>query len=222
MIGVLECLGSLWTLWATGLAQHLDGLGAHFFEIDAQAFQDPGGNAFALAHQPQEQMFGANVVMVQTARFIDRQFDHLFGTRRQANLPQDNPIAPTDDKFDGAANFIQFHAEVAQNLRGNPFALTDEAQEQMLGADVVVVEALRFFLGETQDFPGSLSKFVKAVAVVHLCHPPYQRQREEPCPLIAQVDHSSMIHYQRVNAPFSRGEPLTMLEPFPFPSPRLL
>ncbi len=116
---------------------------------------------------PEQQVFGADVVMVQATRFVDRQFDHLLGARRQANLAQDDPIAPTDDKFDGAANFIQFHAEVAQHLRGNPVALADEAQEQMLGADVVVVEALRFFLGETQDFAGSLSKFFEPVSVVH-------------------------------------------------------
>src|SRR5690242_11848036 len=112
--------------------------------------------------------------MVQAARFVNRQFNHLLGAWRQADLPQDNPIAPPDDKFDGAAYFVKFNAEVAQNLCGNPLALADEAKEQMLGADVVVVEALCFFLGETQDLPGTLSKFVKTVAVVHLCHPPFK------------------------------------------------
>ena len=38
----------------------------------------------------------------------------------------------------------------------------------MFCADVVVLEALGFLLGKTQDFPGSLREFVEPIFVVHL------------------------------------------------------
>src|SRR6266851_3328179 len=38
----------------------------------------------------------------------------------------------------------------------------------MLRADVVVLEALRLLLGEAQNFPGPLRKFVEPVLVAHL------------------------------------------------------
>ena len=38
----------------------------------------------------------------------------------------------------------------------------------MLCTNIIVLEALGFFLSEAQDFPGSLCKLVKSVSVVHL------------------------------------------------------
>jgi hypothetical protein len=38
----------------------------------------------------------------------------------------------------------------------------------MFGADVVMLEALRFLLSQAQHLPGSLRKFVKPISIVHL------------------------------------------------------
>ena len=114
-------------------------------------------------------MLGADIVMVQATRLIHRQLDHLLGARGQANLAQDDAVAATDDEFDGAAHFVELDTEVAQYLRRHAVAFTHEAEEQMLGADIVVVEALGFFLSQAQDFPGPLSKLVELF--VHLISP---------------------------------------------------
>ena len=83
----LGVLGRRWlAVRAAGLAEHLDGLGAHLFQVDAQALQHAGGDAFALADQAQQQVLGADVVVVQATRLVHRQLDHLLGARRQANL----------------------------------------------------------------------------------------------------------------------------------------
>ena len=148
--------------------KYLDGLRAHLLQIDAQALQHAGGDALAFAHQAQQQMLGADVMMIQAARFIDGQLDHLFGARRQADFAQHDAVAPPNNKFNGAANLVQFNAQITQYFGGNALALTHQTEQQMLGADVVVLEALRFFLGQAQHFPGSFCKPVKPISIVHL------------------------------------------------------
>ena len=81
--------------------------------------------------------------------------------------PHDRLLAAADDELDGGADLAQLDAEVGQDLGGDAIALADEAQEQVLRADVVVVEALRFFLGQRQDAARSLGKLVESV-----CHNP--------------------------------------------------
>jgi hypothetical protein len=55
-------------------------------------------------------------------------------------------------------------AEIAEDFSGDPFSLTNEAQQQVLGPDVVVVEALRLLLRKLQDFSRSLGEFVEAIS----------------------------------------------------------
>src|SRR5205823_2130839 len=46
------------------------------------------------------------------------------------------------------AHALEAHPERLEHTKGDALALTDEAEQKMFGADVVVVEALRFFLCE--------------------------------------------------------------------------
>ena len=71
--------------------------GANALKVYAEAFQHAGGDAFALAHQAEEQVLCADVVVVEPARFVDGQLDDLLGTRRQADLAQDGAIAAYRD-----------------------------------------------------------------------------------------------------------------------------
>ena len=89
---------------------------------------------------------------------------HLLGARRQADIADDHCLAAADDELDRGADLGQLHAHIAQHARGDAVALADQPEQQVLGADVVVVEALRLFLGERQDFPGPFREFVE------LCH----------------------------------------------------
>ena len=53
------------------------------------------------------------------------------------------------------------HAHVVEHPRGDAIPFPDEPQEQVLGADVVMVEPLRFFLGELQDLPCPFCEFIE-------------------------------------------------------------
>src|SRR5579885_1177185 len=47
-----------------GAIQFRQHLAAHPFQLDTQVFQYPGGDAFAFAYQPQQQMLRANIVVI--------------------------------------------------------------------------------------------------------------------------------------------------------------
>ena len=110
-------------------------------------------------------MLGPDVVVIQPPRLVDRELNHLLRSRSQTNLTQHGAIAASDDEFNSRSNLSQLHAQVGQHLRRHPVALAHQTEQQMLGADVVVVEALSFFLRQRQDAPRAFSELVKSI-----CH----------------------------------------------------
>ena len=144
--------------------------GADLVEVDAEAFEHAGGDAFAFADEAEQQVLGADVVVAQAAGLVDGQFDDLLGARRQADLAHDGAVAAADDELDGGADLVQLDAEVGEHFRGDAFALADEAEQEVLGADVVVVEAQGFFLGERQDAARSLRELIEPIC--HRSHQP--------------------------------------------------
>ena len=74
-------------------------------------------------------------------------------------------LAAADDEFDCGTDLAQLDAEVVEDLGGDTVAFAHQAEEEVLGADVVVVEPLRLFLGQSQDAARSFRKFVESV-----CH----------------------------------------------------
>src|SRR5438067_1140079 len=107
------------------------------------------------------------VMVAKAASLVDRQLNDLLGARREPNLADDHAIATADDELDGAANLVQLDAEIAQYLGGHTLALAHKAEQQVFSADVVVVEALSFFLCEHEHLAGSLGKFVETIRFVH-------------------------------------------------------
>jgi hypothetical protein len=103
--------------------------------------------------------------VVEAPRFFDGQFDDLLGSRGQTNLAAGRLLTAADDELYCGTDFAQFDAEVVQDLGGDSVAFTHKAQEEVLGANVVVIEPLRFLLGKSQDAASSLCKLVKSV-----CH----------------------------------------------------
>ena len=156
------------------LRENAGRLGAHPLEVDAEALQHAGGDALALAHQPEQQVFRADVVVVEPARLVDGQLDHLLGARREADFAQHRAVAAPDDELDSRADLAQLDAEVGEHLGGDAVALAHQAEQQVLGADVVVVEALRLFLRQRQHSAGALGELVESI-----CHDAL------PCALVA-------------------------------------
>jgi len=64
---------------------------------------------------------------------------------------------------------MQFYTQVIQDAGGHPIAFANKAQQYVLGANIIVVEALRLFLGELQHLSGSFCKFIESIC--HLFSP---------------------------------------------------
>src|SRR5260370_20766641 len=101
-------------------------------------------------------------------------------------------------RLGGVGVFVQQHARFAQNFRRHSVALTDEAKEEMLGPDVIMVEALGFFLCQAQHFASPLGKLIESVSVVHLMYPPFQGLGWNRAPP-SQVNLVLMIRHPRLS-----------------------
>ena len=122
---------------------------ADVFELQAQVHQHLGGDALLLAEQAEQQVLGADVVVVEVAGLLDRVLDDLLGPRRLRQLAHgDHVRAGLDDLLDLQADLAQVDVEVLQHVGGDAGAFLDQAEQDVLGADVLVVEALGLLVGQ--------------------------------------------------------------------------
>ena len=145
------------------LGQDADDLVANLVQVDAQALEHARRDALALAHEAQQQVLGADVVVAQPARLVDGELDDPLRPRRQADLADDRPVAAPDDELDRRPDLGQLDVHVLEHARGDALALAHEAEQQVLGADVVVVEPLRFVLRKRQDLARAIRELVEAI-----------------------------------------------------------
>ena len=158
--------GSLRLLGRPGrrrLGQDADDLVADLVEVDAQRLEDAGGDALTLADQAEQQVLRADVVVAQAAGLVDRQLDDPLRSRRQADLADDRTVTPADDELDRGPDLRQLHVHVLEDAGSDTLALPDEAEEEVLGSDVVVVEPLRLVLSEGQDLARAIRELVEPI-----------------------------------------------------------
>ena len=146
---------------ACAVAQNAVGLRPYFVEGHAQAFQHPGGDAFSFTEQANQQVFGPDVGVVHPPSLVDGQLHHLFRAGSQSDLPLGRFLAAPNDKLNRRTDFAEIHCQAGQDPSGNALSLPYQAQQNMLGPNIVVVESLGFFLGQRQNPAGSLGEFLK-------------------------------------------------------------
>ena len=134
-------------------------------------------------------MLGADVVVAEAARLVDGELDDAFRARREPDLTDDRSIAAADDELDGGPHLGQLDVHVLEDARGDTLALADEAQEQMLRADVVVVEPLRLVLSQCQDLARAIREFVEAIHRVERLFPSPAHSCTDLIPMLARRSH---------------------------------
>ncbi len=72
--------------------------------------------------------------------------------------PDRRRAALADDLLDLAAHGLERDAERLERLGGDAFALVDQPEQDVLGADVVVVEQACFFLRQDDDTAGPVGE----------------------------------------------------------------
>src|SRR5205823_10401405 len=81
----------------------------------------------------------------------ERALEHALGPFRERDVPGACTLAGADDLQDLVAGGLDRDSLRAEGCHRDAVRLGEQTQEQVLGADVVVLEAPRFFLREDDD-----------------------------------------------------------------------
>ena len=154
---LLRAAGALGVV-ALEARQQLDDLLAHARQVGAELDQHLGGHALALADQAEQDVLGADVLVAELQGLAQRVLQHLLGARGERDVPARRLRAAADDVDDLAAHGLQRNAHGLQGLRRDAVALADEAQQDVLGADVIVVELACLVLRQDDDAPGAVGE----------------------------------------------------------------
>ncbi len=141
-----------------GAGQHPDHLVADLVGVGVEVEQDAGGDALVLTHEAEQDVLGADVVVAERERLAQRQLEDLLGARRERDLAGGDLLAGTDDAHDLRAHPFDGDVEGLEHAGGQSLLLAEQAEQDVLGADVVVLESPRLLLGEDDDLAGSLGE----------------------------------------------------------------
>ena len=102
--------------------------------------------------QAQQDVLGADVVMAQVAGLFHRVLDDLLGPRRLRQLAHGDHVgAALHELLHLQADLAEVDVQVLQHVGGHAAAFLDQAQQDVLGADVFVVEPLGLLVGQLHD-----------------------------------------------------------------------
>jgi hypothetical protein len=138
--------------------EQLDDLLADPGQVGAELHEHLGGDTLPLPDQAQQDVLRADVVVAQLQRLPQRELEDLLGPRREGDVPGRRAAALADDLLDLAAHGLEADPELLESLRGDALALVDQAQQDVLGADVVVVEEPSLLLGQHDDPAGPVGE----------------------------------------------------------------
>ena len=141
--------------------QFLQNFLAGLLNIDIEILENAGSDAVAFSQQAQKNMFRPDVSVIERLGFLGRESKNFLDTRCVGNVADHFLVGP------GAHLLLDFHphgveveAKFLQNVDGDALAELDQPQQNMLGADVVVIEAIRLFAGQRQNLLGAWRKIV--------------------------------------------------------------
>ena len=106
-------------------------------------------------------MLRADVGVAEFSRFGHRKLEHLLGTRRVGEFAERNRGLPLLHRLlDLFVDLVEIDVQVREHRSSYSLALTDEAEEDVFGAHVVVLEANRLFSGHRQHFSDPVGEVV--------------------------------------------------------------
>ncbi len=127
-------------------------------EFCAELLEHLGGDALTFADEAEKDVLGADVVVAELEGFAERQFEDLLCPWSERNVSARCLGALTDDLDDLAPDGFEADPHAFESTGGDALPFVDETEEDVLGADVVVVEESRFFLSENDDPAGPIGK----------------------------------------------------------------
>src|SRR5699024_3635665 len=119
-------------------------------------------------------VLGADVAVSQLQRLTEAELEDLLRPRCEGNVSARCLLALSDDLLDLVAHLFEGDVHALESLRCQAFTLVDQAEQNVLGADVVVFEKFRFFLCEHHDAACSVGEPLEHI------HPPRSSYFSEP------------------------------------------
>ena len=144
--------------------EHADDLVADLLGIGVEVEQDPGGDALVLADEAEQDVLGADVVVAEGERLAQRQLEHLLGARRERDLARRDLVTLADDPRDLRPYFLHGDVQRLENARGEPLLFAEEAEQDVLSADVVVLEGAGLVLSEDDDLSSPFRESLEHVS----------------------------------------------------------
>ena len=146
---------------APGAGEHADDLVADLLGVGVEVEQDARRDALVLAHEAEQDVLGADVVVAERERLAQRQFEDLLGTRRERDLTRRDLIALADDAGHLGTHLFDRDFEGIEYARGETFLFAQQPEQDVLRADVVVLERAGLVLREDDDLARSLCETLK-------------------------------------------------------------
>ena len=145
-------------------AEHLDDRLTHLRQVRALLGEDLGGHTLALLEEAEQQMLRANVVVAQLEGLTQAQLEDALRARREGNVTLNRLLALADDLNDRGAHGLALDAHRLQGLRRDALALRDQAEQQVLRADVIVLKTAGLVLREHDDTACAIGKAFEHVS----------------------------------------------------------
>ena len=124
---------------------------ADFVELRSELLQHLSRDAFTLANEPEEDVLSADVVVTKLQCLAERQLENLLCPRGERDVAA-RRLRPLPDDLDNLlTDRLEVDAEALETTSSDALALVDQPEEDVLGADVVVVEETSFFLSKDHD-----------------------------------------------------------------------
>ena len=142
-------------------AEHVDDRRTHDVEIGAERDQDVRCHAFILADKPEENVLRADVIVPKGARLFDGKLHHALGAIRVIRCALLLHLASAEHIFDARAHMTEIESQRAQGARRDALAFMQAPQKDMLRANEVLLQLLRFVLGEFQHLERTVRKAVR-------------------------------------------------------------
>src|SRR5262249_38980771 len=97
-------------------------------------------------------------VVLNDERLAQGKLKDLLRARRERDVPAWRLLAQADLVGDVVPDAVQSETEAGEHLAGDRLRLAEQAEQEVLGPDVVVVQPPRLFLGEDHDMPRAVGE----------------------------------------------------------------
>ena len=138
----------------------------HSVERGATIGEDLCGDPLALAHQPEQDVFGADVVVPELEGFAQRQLEDLLGPRGERDVPARRASPGADDRGNVGPSGGEADAELGQDASGDGVRLCEQAEQQVFGSDVLVVALAGLLLGGDHGAAGTIGEALEHVTII--------------------------------------------------------